>query len=123
MKYYSNCGGPLSETAKFCENCGAPLPVRAIAEAAPGAEPVFQPPYYDNTPRRDEGLVTVVKVFLILSCVGMGIFLLPLAWCIPMTVSIFRKFKSGEPIGMGLKICTLLFVNLVAGVLLLCMED
>ena len=68
-------------------------------------------------------MCTVIKVFLILSCVGLGWAIIPLAWCIPMTVSIFRKLNSGEPIGTGLKVCTLLFVNLVAGILLLCMED
>ena len=108
MNFCPNCGGPVSGTASFCENCGAPL-----TAAAPAYE----------APRRDEAMCTVVKVFLILGCVSIGWALIPLAWCIPMTVSIFRKLNEGEPIGTGLKVCTLLFVNLVAGILLLCMED
>ena len=119
MKYCSNCGSPIPETAKFCDNCGTPLAAQATSEAMP----VYEPPYYDAAPRRDESMCTVVKVFLILGCISIGWAIIPLAWCIPMTVSIFRKLNSGEPIGTGLKVCTLLFVNLVAGILLLCMED
>lgn len=70
-------------------------------------------------------LMTVTKVFLIIGCVINGIcgLLIPLAWCIPMTVIICKKFKNHEPIGMGLKICTLLFVSLISGICLLCMKD
>ncbi len=109
MNYCPTCGGSVSGTAAFCENCGAPL-------TAPSA------PAYGAT-RRDDTLCTVAKVFLILGCVSIGWAIVPLAWCIPITVSIFRKLNSGEAIGTGLKVCTLLFVNLVAGILLLCMED
>jgi hypothetical protein len=102
----------------FCGNCGVP-----VAGQAAEAERVYVPPYYDQPRRRDDGMVTVAKVFLILGCIGFGAFLIPLAWCIPITVSIFRKLNSGEPIDTGLKVCALLFVNLIAGILLLCMED
>ena len=119
MKYCTNCGSPLTEGMNFCGNCGVPV----AGQAAETATRVYEPPYYDAPPRRDDGLVTVAKVFLILGCIGFGVFLIPLAWCIPITVSIFRKLRSGEEIGVGLKVCTLLFVNLIAGILLLCMED
>ena len=120
MKYCTNCGSPLAESTKFCGNCGAPVEGRAEAKATP----VYERPYDDNAARRrDDGLVTVAKVFLILGCIAVGWALIPLAWCIPMTVSLFRKLNSGEPIGIGLKVCTLLFVSRVAGILLLCMED
>lgn len=70
-------------------------------------------------------LITVTKVFLIIGCIinGLAGFLIPLAWCLPMTIIIFKKFKTGQPIGMGLKICTLLFVSLISGVCMLCMKD
>jgi hypothetical protein len=103
----------------FCGNCGVPV----AGQAAETATRVYEPPYYDAPPRRDDGLVTVIKVFLILGCISFGALLIPLAWCIPMTVSIFRKLDSGEPIGTGLKVCTLLFVNLIAGILLLCLPE
>ncbi len=119
MKYCTNCGSPLAEGMNFCGNCGVPV----AGQAAETAERVYEPPYYDAPRQRDDGLVTLAKVFLILGCIGFGAFLIPLAWCIPITVSIFRKLNSGEPIDTGLKVCALLFVNLIAGILLLCMED
>ncbi len=120
MRYCTNCGRPLGETSNFCENCGAPVAGR---EAERAAVPAYDPPVYEAPVRRDDAMCIVVKVFLILGCITFGWALIPLAWCIPMTVSIFRKLNSGEPIGTGLKVCTLLFVNLIAGILLLCMED
>ena len=118
MKYCSNCGSAVKEGARFCENCGVPL-----AGQPAEAERVYEPPYYENASRRDDGLATVAKVFLVLGCIAFGWALIPLAWCIPITVSIFRKLNNGEPIGVGLKVCAMLFVNLIAGILLLCMED
>ena len=49
--------------------------------------------------------------------------LIPLAWSIPMTVIVKKKLNNNEPIGIGFKICTLLFVNLISGILLLCMGN
>jgi len=47
----------------------------------------------------------------------------PLAWVIPMTVHVFRANKIGAPIGTGFKVCTLIFVNFIAGILLLCRRE
>ena len=49
--------------------------------------------------------------------------IVPLAWVIPMTVVFCRKVSNGERIGIGFKICTLLFVNTIAGILMLCASD
>ena len=73
--------------------------------------------------RRDSTLVTVVKVFMILGCITYGWTIIALAWLLPITISVFKKLNNGEPIGVGLKVCTLLFVNLIAGICLLIMED
>ena len=34
-----------------------------------------------------------------------------------------NKVKNGEPVGVGLKICMLLFVSLIGGIFALCMGD
>ncbi|MBE5890055.1 MAG: zinc-ribbon domain-containing protein [Lachnospiraceae bacterium] len=84
----------------------------------------YQQPYPNNGMNQGNStLATVVKIFMILGCVSIGWSIIPLAWCIPMTVVCFRKLNNNEPIGIGFKICTLLFVNLVAGICLLCMQD
>lgn len=136
MSYCNHCGGRLSEGDRFCPGCGAPVTTGNTAasdtqnpygQQAPFGQPTYggYPPYppQQAAPRESE-LATAAKVFMILSCIfGAMFYLIPLAWMIPMTVTLFGKLKRGEPIGVGFKICTLLFVNLIAGILLLCMPE
>ena len=104
-------------------------------------------------------LGTIALVFMIISCVGVGISaivslfapsvmaemlagygeeititaatgivyaicsLIPLAWILPMTISVSKKLKNNQPIGVGFKVCTLLFVSMISGILLLCRTE
>lgn len=108
MKFCSHCGKELHEEAVICVNCGC-----NVEEKKAGV--------YQEV--KDDTMSMVVKIFLIVGCVSQGWLLLPLAWCIPITVSVFGKLKNQQSIGTGLKICVLIFVNLIAGVCLLCMDD
>lgn len=76
-----------------------------------------------SAPVKQDGLGIAAKVFMIIGCVAQGCLLVPLAWMIPMTISFSRKLKSGEKVGVGFKICTLLFVNMIAGILMLCRSE
>ncbi len=76
-----------------------------------------------KTNNNDDGLAIASKIFLILGCVSSGWLLIPLAWTLPITISICGKLKRGESIGTGLKVAALLFVNLIGGILLLCRSD
>ena len=71
---------------------------------------------------QNSGSITAIKVFLIIGCIAGGFMLIPLAWCIPMTVSVFRTYNQGCDVSTGMKVCTLLFVNLVAGIIMLCIK-
>ncbi len=107
MKYCTHCGAQLIDEAVVCVNCGcsAQTPEQAKAQAP-----------------KDDTMSVVIKVFLVIGCVASGWALIPLAWCIPITVSIFKKLDSGEPISTGLKVAALLLVNLIAGICLLCSD-
>lgn len=62
------------------------------------------------------------EMFLyLLPCLIIGI--LPLAWYIPMALNLAKKTEEGEPISTGFKVLILIFVNLIAGILLLCDKD
>lgn len=126
MKYCTHCGKEIEDEAVVCVHCGCAT--------------------NDNKAKpQNNSLGKVALVFMILGCVFMPISIwskcfdyfetaetiivgiiglifgcLPLAWCIPMTVHYSRKYKNGESVGTGFKVCTLLFVSLVAGILLLC---
>lgn len=107
MKYCVHCGGEICEEAIICVKCGRAVQKECMPVAA---EP-------------DDTMAVVVKVFLIIGCVAQGWLLLPLAWCLPITISVFNSMKEKRPVSTGLSVCTLLFVNLIAGICLLCMEN
>ena len=90
MKYCSKCGAEIHDEAVICVKCGcsvAPQPQTQVAAPAK---------------QKDNTLETVTKVFMILACVAQGWLLIPLAWCIPMTVSVFHSFRDKKPIGTGM---------------------
>ena len=62
---------------------------------------------------------TLIKTFMIIGTIAMGLSTVGIAlfWCIPMTI---HYFKNSYWVGTGFKVCTLLFVNTFAGILLLC---
>ena len=71
--------------------------------------------------REDAGLLNAAFVLMIIMTIIMAIptFGIALAWCIPMTVHV-NKIKNGlaaNTIGFG--VCTLLFVGIIPGILLL----
>lgn len=106
MKYCQSCGAEVNDNAVVCTKCGC-----AVSESK------------SNEKKGNDGLAVASKVFLILGCIAQGWLLIPLAWCLPITISICGKMNRGEEVGTGLKVCSLLFVSLVAGILLLCRKD
>ena len=102
MKYCSKCGSELLDEAVICVRCDC-----ATEE-------------YTFAKQGNSVLITLIKVFMIVGTVASGFFLIPLAWCIPLTISYFNKAKNNLPISTGFKVCCLLFVNLIAGILMLC---
>ncbi len=106
MKFCTKCGKEMVDEAVICVNCGCQ--VEGVNRTANGG---------------NDGLAVAAKIFLIIGCIAQGWMLLPLAWCLPITISACNKMKRGEPVGTGLKVCALLFVSLIGGILLLCRSD
>ena len=73
---------------------------------------------------QNSGSITAIKVFLIIGCIvnALLFMFIALAWCIPMTVVVFKTYNRGCDVSTGMKVCTLLFVNLVAGIIMLCIK-
>ncbi len=134
MKFCKNCGTQLEDAVAFCPQCGATCEQPQQQAYQQPQQPqqqayqqqAYQQPYqqpYAPAPRPISGLATAAKILMIVSTVVMGLYLFPLAWCIPMVISYNNKLKNGEPVSIAFKICTLLFVNTIAGVLMLCDKD
>ncbi len=82
----------------------------------------YQQPYMAPNPQA--GLITAIKVFLVLACIfSIGALCIPLAWRLPMTIVAFRKMDNRQPLGLAFKICSLLFVGFIPGILMLALND
>lgn len=96
------CGNQVEDgNVQFCPSCGEAFEKKGC----------------------QSGLLTAAKIFMIITCVGTGWLIIPLAWLIPMTCRISKRQKDNEKLSTGFKICVLLFANIVAGILLLCDEE
>ena len=67
----------------------------------------------------DEALRLANFVLCVISCVCWAPAIIPLAWVIPMTVHSWGIYKGKQPNTIAFGVCTLIFVNLVSGILLL----
>ena len=106
MKYCSHCGKELVDEAVVCTACGCSVASK-------------------STTTDDKNiLILLIKIFMILGCIGTGLagFLIPFCWTIPMTIHLLKKLEKNEPISIGFKVCTLLFCSLIAGIMLLCID-
>lgn len=105
MKYCNHCGTQLVDDAVVCTNCGCAV---------------------ENAPAKEEKntLRTVAKIFMLLGCIGSAfLYLIPLCWTIPMTVYYWKAVRDNKPVSTAFKICSLIFVNVVAGILMLCDKE
>ena len=109
MKYCSKCGAEIFDDAVICVKCGC-----AVESSVQLKSPA--------TSDQQSGISTAAKVFMIIGTVLMAFwtFCIGLAWCLPITISYCNKLKRGERISTGFKVCSLLFVSLIGGILMLC---
>ncbi len=134
MKYCSKCGAQLLDEAVICIKCGCAV------------SPVGVPTQEKATKKESSGMRTAAFILMIISLsiwtfyallflilgIASGeigalvaglIFLVPFSWQLPMLIYCGMRRKNREAIGVGFKVCTLIFVNTIAGILLLCEGD
>lgn len=109
MQYCPKCGVEVPQGAAYCPSCGTNL-------------------YEHNQPLPPSGelsgasqaLRAVAFGLMVLSTVVLGFAIIPLAWCLPMTIYYYGVLRDNKKVSMGFKICTLIFVNPISGILMLC---
>ncbi len=110
MKYCSKCGEQLDDSARYCPRCGSSQ--EEVIQTTP------------NQTSKTSDTKTIAKIFMIVGCVLSAFyFLIPLCWTIPMTIYYFQSINEKKPVSIVFKVCTLLFVSLIAGILMLCDKD
>lgn len=90
----------------------------------PAAGQPASPTYYPQQAptaggANDETLRLVAFIFCVVSAVSVCWAIIPLAWMVPMTVHCWGIYKGTKSNTTGFGVCTLIFVSLVAGILLL----
>ena len=120
--YCKNCGNQLDDKAVICTQCGCLTDLGERLNINLN-QTIENQPKQQTASSTNNTLGLVAKILMIITCVFTGFYIIPLCWTIPMTVSLSKKLKNNQPISVGFKICILLFVNTIAGILLLCMKD
>ncbi|MGM9873695.1 MAG: zinc-ribbon domain-containing protein [Bacilli bacterium] len=125
MKFCSKCGKELADDDIYCTACGNKVGHNQTNDSS-SSDVVYQDVLTisnsDNKKEKPEFAI-VVKVFMIISTVFCGFFIIPLAWMIPMTVHAFRCMDNNEKMTTGFKVCSLLFVSVIAGIFMLIDEN
>ncbi|MDO4841964.1 MAG: zinc ribbon domain-containing protein [Phoenicibacter congonensis] len=121
----SHCGAEVAATDEVCKNCGYAL-VKPEGTAyaqnyqvAPAPAPQVQYTESGMT-KTDENLRLAAFVVAVVTTVCAGFFIIPLAWMIPMTVHTWKIYKGERANTVCFGVCSLLFLDLITGVLLLC---
>lgn len=73
----------------------------------------------ENDCERAEDLKSMIGILMIVSTVAAASGLIPLAWCIPMTVSYYKHAEEKKALSTSFKVCTVIFVNSTAGIMML----
>lgn len=68
---------------------------------------------------QDRILRLIAFILNIISCVGCAVLIVPLAWMVPMTVRSWGIYKGTRPNTIAFGVCTLIFLDLISGILLL----
>ena len=129
--FCKNCGTQIADGATACPSCGTPVQQQAAQAPAPTPAPAQQNVYVQNAPAQagvpyphpnSQGLFLAAFVLNLLATISCGILIIPLAWMIPMTVHTWGIYKGRQPNTTGFGVCSLIFVGIVGGILLLCGE-
>lgn len=128
--YCDKCGFKLLEDQNFCPKCGNRIKRETYSFVDKDAFGEDANDGYDDRDR-DEGyrqtdsdvIVSITKVFLIITCVLCSFAIIPLLWCIPMTVHYYKTIEQDERLSVSFKVCALIFMGIIPGVLMLIDPD
>lgn len=80
---------------------------------------IFDPEQIYPMTSQDRTLRLIAFILNILSCIGWCWAIFPLAWMIPMTVMSWNVYRGKRANTVAYGVCTLIFLNLISGILLL----
>ena len=133
--FCTNCGNQVADGTSFCPNCGASITAAPAPAAVPAAayqrtyqqqayqQQAYQQPYgaaaATYSREKSGGMLMAAFILCVVSAVVSAPAIFPLAWMIPMTIHAYKIYKGEKPNTTAFGVCTLLFVNLIGGILML----
>lgn len=137
MKHCSYCGEKLDDDSKFCPKCGKK--VEEFNSSNVNSSSDGSTINSSNT-KVWTGIKLTSFIFMLISILisvftiftiyfssnGSGFRIrIPIAliWQIPMTIYYYKAVINKKKTSTGFKVCTLIFLNLISGILMLCDKD
>jgi len=77
------------------------------------------PPVTPTVQDNDTSLRLIAFIFSLVSTIGIGWTIIPLAWMIPMTVISYGIYKGTKQNTTAFAVCMLIFTSFISGILLL----
>ena len=137
------CGNVIQKNQNFCAKCGEP--------AQSNSENIIENNFENNTtptlPKKDIKKYSVASAFFVISIIIRVVVLMivlgvdsrygnsatlassffsltiPLVWIIPMYIHLKNSIEFRQSVTLSFKICTLLFVSTIGGIILLCTDE
>ncbi len=109
-------GAPAAPASPYAQQAGA-------QPASPYGQAQYQPGYVGTTypmTDSDKTLRLINFILCLITTIVCAIAIIPLAWMIPMTVISWGIYKGTKRNTVAFGVCTLLFVSVIGGILLLC---
>lgn len=116
MKYCSKCGAQLNDEDLYCPKCGAKCFQEEVHQEVVDSN-------RSTSSSSGSTMKMVAFVFCLIGTITLGFALIPLIWCIPMTVKVYNAWKYNEKVSVAFSVCTVLFVSLIGGLLLLISDE
>ncbi len=107
-----NCGNQIDERANYCPHCGRCF----------NAPPPMPSGYYPPTHAQPKSH-WFLKLLMVLSCIFGFLSIIGWIWILPMTIHLFNKIERRERLSTAFKVCTILFVSVLAGIIMACSDD
>ncbi len=119
MKFCPYCGHSLESEFDYCPNCGKKLVDDGTSSSEnTNSETInvnVTSPILDRAKDNDTAY-QVAYVFMVISTIFMAFAIIPMAWCIPMTLHYKHAHERGEEVTIAFKVCSLLFVSMIGGI-------
>jgi len=112
-KYCTKCGAKMPSSFSICTNCGKFFEKE-------NTNTTNQTKYdFTSTKPNKHVYQIIIFIFMIISTIYLATFIIPLFWCIPMTITYWNKIQKNEKVNITFKICSLIFMGIIPGLLML----